>query len=793
MLARKPMLKFLMFVGAIVSMAGGVAAAQSTSLADLSEELAQAESNVRAVDKAMNSRMGESDQKLASAKVLAAKSLAADTTAKMQEQLTLLDAKLAGLGPEADTGEAQDIQRQRAILARQRVAVDSAIKRGNLIGVEAQQLADEIAESQAQQLGEKLSTRSFSPLAPRFWNSLAHAWPRDSRRVALFLEEGRDQFTQSLQHGTPWLALLGFLAALLILLPGRAFARRLGRKLLTEDFPARALRRSAHALWRIVVGTLAPLLAALAIVQGLRWASMLPEAWSPLLGTFVVASAFSGLTSSVLGALLMRSQPSWRILPISDRAASSLRPYTVMLGVLAFLSIMLTSFNEAIGASPAAIACTQAVVALAHVLLIGATLATLGRLRSDRTGEPAAAPRNAGLGLVNLLAWLAVAGSLLALVTGYFSLSLFVLQILAWGVVLGAGVYLLMVAIDDTASTLFTRSSPIGVALIRGLGLKGSSIDQFGVLLSGILRLVIAVLALGMLLSPFGAGNVETLFGRLGALAQGFNFGGVTISPGALIRGILVLFAGLALVKTFMRWLDQRYLPATDLDGSGRNSISLVARYVGIALVGIWALASLGIGIERIAILLSALSVGIGFGLQAITQNFVSGLILLAERPIKIGDLVRVGTDEGDVKRISVRSTEIELPDHSTLIVPNSELITKTVLNKTLSNPLGRLQIQFSVPIEADADKVRVIVLESYASEDAVLRDPAPSVFIDSILDGRIFFNSFAHVATPRAAYGARSNAYATLLRRFREEGIQIGTVPQRLELVGSLGSEPHS
>jgi potassium efflux system protein len=265
--------------------------------------------------------------------------------------------------------------------------------------------------------------------------------------------------------------------------------------------------------------------------------------------------------------------------------------------------------------------------------------------------------------------------------------------------------------------------------------------------------------------------------------------GGVSISPGAILRGVVVLVFGLALVRLFMSWLETRYLPVTDLDNSARNSISLVARYVGIALVAIWSLASLNIGVERIALLLSALSVGIGFGLQAITQNFVSGLILLAERPIKIGDLIRVGTDEGDVKRISVRSTEIELPDHSTLIVPNSELITKTVLNKTMAGPLGRIQIQFSVPIHTDAQQVSAIVLEAFADEPAVLEDPAPSVFVDAITDARIMFNCFAHVSSPRAAYGPRSNILMVLLRRFREEGIEIGTVPQRLEVVPPAGA----
>ena len=189
---------------------------------------------------------------------------------------------------------------------------------------------------------------------------------------------------------------------------------------------------------------------------------------------------------------------------------------------------------------------------------------------------------------------------------------------------------------------------------------------------------------------------------------------------------------------------------------------------------------------EKLAVVLGALSVGIGFGLQAITQNFVSGLILLAERPVKIGDLVRIGTDEGDVKRISVRSTEIELADHSTLIVPNSELITKPVLNKTLNNPLGRVQIQFSVPLNIDPSRVQAIVLDAFAADPTVLDDPAPKAFVDSIADGRILFNCFAHTAGPRAAYGARSAVLLAVLQRFAQEEIDVGTVPQQLQLLPS-------
>lgn len=760
--------------------------AQADPATDPAARLAQAEKDVRSVDQSLDTRMDADDRKLLLAKVLAAKTAASGAAGDLQDQLALLDAKLTGLGTvAAGSSEAPDIKRQRAALTRQRSAIDSAIKRGNLIGVEAQQLADEIERSEAEQFSEKITTRSPSPLSPSFWSGLGDAFSRDLRRVTAFLEIGQEQAAEALRSHRPWHALAGLLLGLLIVGPGQVAARRMGQRMLTEGVPGRRVRRSTYALWRVAVGTFAPLLAALSIAQGLRWSGLVADRWEPLLGAFVGGCAFSGFTFSVLGALLMRSRPSWRIAAISDNGAARLRPYSLLLALLAFLGVIYAQFNASVGVSKAAQEATQAVFALLHILLVSAVLVTVARLRTAKMEAAEDADRNESVsGLVSLIAWILVATATIALLLGYFSLSLFLLQMVTWATVLGSAVYLLMAAIDDLATTIFDRSSRFGMALVRSLGLRGSAVEQFGVLLSGLLRLAVLLMGFSLLLSPFGAGNVASLFSRLGALAEGFEVGGVAVSPGAILRGMLVLLIGLALVRGFMRWLERRYLPVTDLDGSGRNSVSLVARYVGIALAVIWGLASLGIGIERIAILLSALSVGIGFGLQAITQNFVSGLILLAERPIKIGDLVRVGQDEGDVKRISVRSTEIELPDHSTLIVPNSELITKIVLNKTLASPLGRMQIQFSVPIETDADKVREIMLATYADEPAVLAEPAYSLFIDSIADGRIFFNSFAHVASPRAAYGARSNVFTVLLRRFREEGIEIGTVPQRMELI---------
>lgn len=764
------------------------AAAQKDAVATATRDLTRTESELRTVDRAMDTRIDDDTRRDLRSRAAAAGRTADDAIAALVGELTQADARLAGLGA-ASSGEAPDISRQRAEIIAQRNRVDAALKRAKLVDVDAAQLVTEIDQSEAKEFAQTVSTRVPSPLTPAFWGPVLHSIPRDFRRIGLFLDQGGAQIAKQWRGGVPWPAGLCLLAALALLFPARISARTFGQRLLIEGAPGHRIRRSCYALWRVFVGTVMPLLAAMVVVQGLRWSGLLPQRWSGLLDSFIVASGFAGFAGAVTGAVLMRSQPSWRIAPIEDDTATRLRPLSWALAALAFVTLMLTSFNMTVGASRAAVAASQAVVALLHQALIVVFLLDLGRVRTEQDDDDAEATQTrAGVGVAELVLWVAVSASIGALLLGYLGLSFTIVQFINWATVLGSATFLLTRAADDIITTILTRQSTVGRGLGRALGFRGSTIDQLGLAIAGVMRVGLVIVACGMLLSPFGAGGgVIALFTKIGQLAEGFQVGGVSVSPGSIIRGVLVLVVGLAMVRGFLGWLENRYLPVTELDGSTRNSVSLIARYVGISLATIWALASLGIGVEKIALLLSALSVGIGFGLQAITQNFISGLILLAERPIKIGDLIKVGADEGDVKRINVRSTEIELGDHSTLIVPNSELITKSVLNKTLSSPLGRVQIQFSVPIEADADKVREIVLDAYAAEEAIFDEPAPSIFIDSITDGRIVFNSFAHVSGPRAAYSARSNVYLAVLRRLREEHIDIGTVAQRLELAGSL------
>ena len=175
----------------------------------------------------------------------------------------------------------------------------------------------------------------------------------------------------------------------------------------------------------------------------------------------------------------------------------------------------------------------------------------------------------------------------------------------------------------------------------------------------------------------------------------------------------------------------------------------------------------------------TAVSVGIGFGLQSIVNNFVSGLILLAERPIKAGDWIIVGNEEGTVKKINVRATEVETFDRATVVIPNSDLISGTVRNWVLGGSMGRVSVVVGVGYGSDADQVRDILIAAAGDHDLVLSYPAPAAFFLDFGDNALIFRLDAYLADIGKGFGVRSDLRFELLRRFREAGIEI-PFPQR-------------
>ncbi|WP_206240581.1 DUF3772 domain-containing protein [Novosphingobium terrae] len=754
--------------------------------------LDQATADYQAIDTAMNSRDGANQAAALKDRVAAVKQTAGDQVTALQTQLQLVDARVAQLGPVTPgVVEAPDIQAQRKLLAQQRSTIDSAIKRGKLLGTEADQLANEIGQNQADAFSDQMSQRVASPLSGQFWGPLIRNVPRDSKRFSGFLAIEMHAILQGIEGGGMPAALVGLLFGLALIGPARLALRAAGRRYVIERVPGSRIRRSTLALWLAVVGTLVPSLALLSLVMGLRAGEMIAPAWAPLVSHFQIASLIAALITALGGALLQRRQPSWRLIGISDHTAQMLRPLTFIASGVTMLTTLLLALRDGMGASGPLQAAVDAVTALIYTGLVMAILVSGARARTHAHAvakEKGETQEESGeqsiMAFLSLASWGLLILSVLSLLSGYIAFAFFLMRFMIWVAVVGATLYLLLIAVDDICTAAFDRDSKLATTLYQGFGVRRSLVDQFGVALSALLRLLLILLAIGRVSRPFGS-DVSSIFDQLSQIAQGITIGQVTISPGAILRAMAVLAVGMFIARSLQRWLTGRYLPATDLDAGAQNSIAMVTRYIGLILAVLWAMASLGIGVEKIALLLSALSVGIGFGLQAITQNFVSGLILLAERPVKIGDWVKIGDQEGDVKKISVRATEIQIADRSTLIVPNSELITKSIVNKTLADPLGRIQLQFSVPLGSDVEQIRHMVMEIYEAQPAVIADPKPSLYIDTIIDGRINFNGFAFVNSPRAVYATRSDIWFRLLSELPAAGIELGTTPQQVQWIG--------
>jgi small-conductance mechanosensitive channel len=255
--------------------------------------------------------------------------------------------------------------------------------------------------------------------------------------------------------------------------------------------------------------------------------------------------------------------------------------------------------------------------------------------------------------------------------------------------------------------------------------------------------------------------------------------GGRTFSLTDVLIGMVVFAILFILVRFIQGFLDVRVLRQTRMDVGVRDALKAGIGYVGVVIAALVAIHTAGIDLSGLAIVAGALSVGIGFGMQSIVSNFVSGLILLIERPIKEGDWIVVGQDEGYVKRISVRSTEIQTFSNATVIVPNSELITGSVTNWMYKDKSGRAELPIGVAYGSDTAKVREVLLDCLKGHNGIRAWPQPTVLFMDFGDNALLFQLRFYVNKVDDRLSIASDIRFAIDAAFREAGISI-PFPQR-------------
>lgn len=718
---------------------------------------------------------------------------AEEIAARRTEELADIDSRLAGLGPAPEKGappDAPDVAEQRASLAKQRAVIDGELKLARLISVDAEQRGTELIRQRREQFQAALTTRTDPPLGGTFWRSLRSAAPADQARLQSLAGELRTAARAALAPPHRTAFLLSLAGALLLAVAGTWLAERLLVRLAPARLPAGRLRRSLLAASSILAYVLLIGMAVQLAWTGLEAGGALPERLQALAKATVQQAVFAAFIVGLGHALLSRKRSSWRLPGISDELAQRLSPYPWWVAIVAAVSGLLTEVNSIVGASLAAEVSVHAATALLLSALVALALRHLRASPpagsadgSDGDGanagdaEPAeaaeAASRPLWVGLLVAAAGVATMATVLMVVFGYVALAGTLTRQMLWtGVVFGT-TYLLFQLVDDVCEAVLSSKGGFGERLHQGLGLDAKLLDQASVLASGVLRVVLLFYMAIALMAPFGTGPDE-VFRRGSTVDHSLKVGDITLAPQALLTALAVVVAGFVVIRVLKRWLSDRYFPNTSLEPGMRSSIVTLLGYVGGVLVVAVALAGLGISVERIAWVASALSVGIGFGLQAIVQNFISGLILLAERPVKVGDWVVLGDTEGDVRRVNVRATEIQLGDRSTVIVPNSEFITKTVRNMTATGAPGRVLLRLPAPLDTDAERMRDLILQAFRGHESVLDNPEPIVQLEGIVNGTLTFLAIGYVSNPRNAGGVRSDLLFSILGALRGAGLAL-------------------
>jgi potassium efflux system protein len=728
---------------------------------------------------------GESDTDLKAkqAAIAPIQASLADALSHLTPRLQDTDTRLSQLGPAPAAGqppENQEIAASRKGLQRLRDSIDTEVKKARLLSVEADQLSSTISQRLRASFSAKLWARNRSIFDPGLWGDFAAALPADVARLASTLADEGEQFSQA-THSRPNLALwsIAGLLGFLFIGPARLFLNTQGYKRAGAVLPITPLRRSSLALWLVLVAVVTPLLGALVMRDALASSNAMTEPFDRLVMVVIRAVAFAAFLEGLGRALLSPGRAAWRLAPIDDDVVARLAPYPGLVGAAAGITGVVRGFNTHLETGLATSVASDCLAVLLELAVVGAALAMLGRARSSRYA--AAPPEETQDEVVARLPWVIAAlatwasfgVAVLAILTGYLSLANFIMRETIWIAVVLASLSLLMRFVDDLFPSLLSPANALGRFIRTAIGVSHNTLEQLGVLLSGIFRLLLLAFGLSAIMAPFGA-SVGDVTSRVTSTRVVFHLGKVTVSPGAILGGLIVFLVGLALTRAVRSWLESRYLPKTHLDMGVRTSLATGVTYLGAVIAILVTFGYVGLDFSQIALVASALSVGIGFGLQSIIGNFVSGLILLAERPVKVGDWIAIGDLEGDVKRINIRATEIEMADKSKLIVPNTDLISKTVRNVTHGGALGRVKIVIKVEDQADPAAVREHLLGRLNHHAEVLADPAASVYLTDVRDGAQEFTAFAYVASPRHAYRVKSELLFQIVPDLKTAGIVL-------------------
>lgn len=678
-----------------------------------------------------------------------------------------INARLAELGQApggSDSAEPQLVQDERKKLAAEKRAINSVLGISEDLSIKVNTQIDRIAELRRNLFANSLSQRVDVNFA--FGNEVTSA--AENEVSALVNQLGSWwRFVWKFKFNSILAAtFFALLAASIIFIGGRrAFARLYQRD--AEVAEPSYLSRLSVGFWSTLIPSVSFAVFLFATYFFFDYFNVLRTDVRPFVSALFNVCAIVFFIHRLARSILSPDLPNWRLIRVARGPGRILLWLITATAIVTGLDFIGAVLNKTLD-SPLSLTIAKSLLATILVGLLIVVIAFISPIANEETGKPQPWPPAVKLFLI-LLGLLPVVAAAL----GYVGLSrFFSQQIVVTGAII-VTMYLGFQSARALAEDGAFANTLLGQNLADSYKVEPVMLGHIGVATSVLINLLVLAWGIPLILLQWRF-QWEDIRGWILTALTGFQVGSVTISLIGIFVGIFVFFVGYALTRWFQRWLDGNILTRGKVDSGVRNSIKTALGYAGTALAGLVGISVAGIDLSNLALVAGALSLGIGFGLQNVVSNFVSGLILLAERPFKVGDWIEAGTTSGIVKKISVRATEIETFHKQTVMLPNSVLINAAVGNWTHRNKLGRVDIPVGVSYKSDPKIVQSLLLEIGKQHALVMKNPEPFVLFQGFGDTKMNFELRVHLMDITNSAVVQTDLRNQIMEAFAFNGIEI-------------------
>lgn len=686
---------------------------------------------------------------------------------------------------EGEPAESDEIAKKREQLNERLSKADGTLKQLDLLTEKSKGVLATISTAEGVAFGNRLLTRTPSLFDRETWSKSGSNIETIRQRAGREFSSWRSSSQVSESAGSGFFifaAIAVLLSAVLAWGLRRWLLGRFGRDPNIER-PTYRMRVRA-ALAEATARTAIPIVVALAAYGTLRGAGFLFGFVDKVAAGLVLAVIVLSVLYGVPRSMLSPSLPQWRLASMHTSTARLWYVYALILAAVVAVDTMLVIPATELRPTPELQTTYNFIIDCAYALIffLIACDVRLWRTPAEEARRLGEDQRNVTAAMAEMAGrskWWRVARTLAALVAiaipvaalaGYGVLSDFIARRL----LATAGVFLIALVLHGLARDVVAILTHTSGQRVRSGG-EASPLYVWTVLFLDIGL----VLTMAFLIVPLWGGQWDSILDRLGWSLTGFRIGDRVFSITDVLAGMVAFIIVIVIARSAQHFISRRVFQQMRMDSGVRDSLTTAIGYTGLVLAVVVAISTAGIDLSGLAIVAGALSVGVGFGLQSIVNNFVSGLILLAERPIKVGDWVQVGEHEGIVQRISVRSTEIKTFSRASVIVPNSELISNSVMNWMHKERSGRLEILVGVGYDSDVEQVRDILLQIADEHDSVSKDPEPVVMFMDFGDNALLFELRCVLSDVGKRLSTMSDLRFAINAAFREAGISI-PYPQR-------------